>query len=77
MSLSGRVHKWWYWQQMAKIDRHCAKHGHRDSGCYSVTGSTGQHCGYCGRIIWTSEFGKEIDPPRYQAPARRVDANWR
>ena len=75
MSLSGRVRKWWYWQQMAKIDRHCAKHGHLDSGCWSESGAMGVKCGHCGRIIWTERDGEVRI--RYQAPSRASEGNWR
>jgi hypothetical protein len=78
MSLSGRIRKWWYWQQMAKIDRHCRKHGHRDSGCWAESGSIGVSCRHCGRILWTSWPGMRGDEkPRYQKPSRLVDSNWR
>ena len=73
MSLKGSIQRWIYWQQMAKIDRHCAKHGHNDFGCYSVTGSVGELCGHCGRILWKRRDGTT----EYQKPSRRSDSNWR
>ena len=77
MSLRGRVERWWYWRQMAKIDRECRKRGHDDFGCWAETGAIGDRCGRCGRILWTWDYGQELDPPRYQAPSRLVDSNWR
>ena len=74
MSIKGRIQRWWYWRQMAAIDRECRKRGHDDFGCYSVTGSVGELCQRCRRIIWS---GRDGEPDIYQAPARLVDSNWR
>lgn len=73
MSLRGRIRRWWYWQKMARIDRHCTKHGHDDYGCYSVTGSVGELCQRCGRILWNGRDGATT----YQAPTRLADSNFR
>lgn len=32
MTLRNRIRRWWYWQQMARIDRYCRKNGHDDFG---------------------------------------------
>lgn len=74
MTLRNRIRRWWYWQQMAKIDRQCRKQGHRDFGCYSVTGSVGDICNRCKRIIWA---GRNGEPDIYQAPTRLAESNWR
>jgi hypothetical protein len=74
MTLTNRIRRWWYWRQMAKIDRECRRHGHNDFGCYSVTGSTGDRCSRCRRIIW---FGRDDKPDSYQAPTRLAESNWR
>ena len=77
MSVRGRIRRWWYWQQMAKIDRECRKRGHYDFGCYSVTGAIGDRCQRCRRILWTWAGGKKVDPPTYQEPTRISDRDWR
>ena len=77
MSIKGRIARWRYWRQMAKIDRHCRKHGHNDEGCWSMFGEMGDHCMRCGRILWTHQWGDALDPPIYQAPTRAVESNWR
>lgn len=46
----------------------CRWQGHRDYGCWSETPSLGECCNRCGRISWTWSQGKELDPPRLQAP---------
>ena len=73
MTLANRMRRWLYLWQMARVDRYCVKHGHKDNGCYSVTGATGRCCDYCGRILWKRRDGTT----EYQAPSRRSDANWR
>lgn len=73
MTLRGAIRRWWYWQKMAKIDRECRKRGHYDFGVYSVTGSVGDKCQRCGRILWQRRDGTTT----YQAPARLAESSWR
>lgn len=72
-SLKGRWQRWLYHRRMDRIERYCLKRGHDDFGCYSVTGSVGEKCSHCGRILWDRRDGTT----EYQAATRRCDADFR
>lgn len=77
MTLRNRIRRWWYWQKVARVDRQCRKRGHTDVPCWALSGALGDKCLHCGRILWTSDYGQRLDPPRYQEPTRLAEGNWR
>lgn len=77
MNLSDRIHHWRRVRKAARNERYCLKHGHDDSSCWALTGAIGVKCRYCHRILWTSEYGKDLDPPRYQEPSLPSVKRWR
>lgn len=50
------------------VRQQCQRKGHKDTGCYSESGSTGVCCDRCGRTLWTRHGWEEPGPPRFQAP---------